>query len=323
MADPLRIVLHNADTSAFETALAAAAPDAEVRSCTDYAGLPGLIGSFRPQIVYTVRFAGSPGFPRAALFGDDGPSWVANGGAGTDHFGTWDPTRTTVTNAAGVAAGMMAEYILGGFLHFTLDVPGLQADKAARVWNPARMVRPLSGKTLLIVGLGHTGTALARRAGALGMTVLATRARPAPTEGVDEVHGPDALPALMARADFLAISTPLTRATRGLIGEAELRALKPGAILADVSRGGVIDQAALLEALQSGHLGGAVLDVFETEPLPQDNPLWTLDRVLLSPHCASVYDGWEDASFDMFLANLDRWCKGAPLVNVVDPQRGY
>lgn len=322
MSDTPRIILHNSDTAPLAQMLRAAFPQADYRECISYEALPGLIDSYRPEVVYSVRFAGTPGFPRDALFGPHGPSWIANGGAGTDHYGQWDPQKTTVTNAAGVAAGMMAEYILGGFLHFTLDVPGLQKDKAARVWK-ARMVRPLAGTTLLIIGLGHTGQAVAARASAFGMKVLGTRARPEPMDHVDEVHAPDDLHHLLPRADFIAVSTPLIPATRGLIGTQEFLAMKQGVILADVSRGGVVDQAALYAALSAGHVAAAALDVFETEPLPETSPLWTLENVIISPHCSSVYAEWEQASFELFMENLGRWIRGEGLINIVDPARGY
>lgn len=322
MSETPRIVLHTNDPTPLDVALRAAFPKADFRTCTTYAALPDLLQGYRPEIVYSVRFAGTPGFPRAALFGPHAPRWIANGGVGTDHFGDWDPASTTVTNAAGVAADMMAEYILGGFLHFTLDVPGLQMDKAARVWT-ARKVRPLAGQTLLIIGLGHTGRALAARAKVFGMTVLGTRARPQAMAHVDEVHAADDLPHLLPRADFIALATPLIPATRGLIGAAQIAAMKPGVILADVSRGGVVDQMALSAALKTGHVAAAVLDVFETEPLPASHPLWDIEAVILSPHCASVHDGWEAASFALFLENLTRWIDGKAMHNIVDPTRGY
>ncbi len=322
MAETPRILLHNKDTGPLAHWLRTAHPGADFRECDSYQGLPALIDTYRPQVVYSVRFAGTRGFPRQALLGPGGPGWIANGGAGTDHYGHWDTARTTVTNAAGVAAGMMAEYILGGFLHFTLDVPGLRADQAAHAWN-ARTVRPLADKTLLIVGLGHTGRALATRAAAFGMRVLGTRARPQPTDHVDEVHAAEDLARLLPRADFIAVATPLIPATRGLIGAAEIAAMKPGVILADVSRGGVVDQTALCAALKGGHVAGAALDVFETEPLPASSPLWDLQNVLLSPHCSSVHPDWERASFDLFLHNLERWITGQKLLNIVDPARGY
>src|SRR6056297_1835258 len=322
MTDTPRILLHNDETASLVARLHGSFPQVEYSVCNSYGGLRAAVGAFRPDIVYSVRFDGTAGFPRDALFGPDGPRWIANGGAGTDHFPKWDPARVTVTNAAGVAAGMMAEYIMGGFLHFTLDVPGLQADKAAKHWA-ARMVRPLAGKTLLIVGLGHTGRALAERAKAFGMHVLGTRARPQPTPHVDEVHDAAALTDVLPRADFIAVATPLVPATRGLIGAAQIARMKPGVILADVSRGGVVDQTALYAALRDGHVAGAALDVFEVEPLPETSPLLDLANVIVSPHCSSVHEGWTAASFDLFLENLGRWMAGKTLRNIVDPARGY
>lgn len=322
MAEPLRVLLHNADTSAIAAKTRAAHPDAIVEECQSYANLPDHIATLQPDVVYTVRFDGTPGYPREALFSPLGPKWVANGGAGVDHFGTWDPAKVTVTNAAGVAADMMAEFVIGSFLHVTLDVPGLQTDKAQKVWR-TRMVRPLQGQTLLIIGLGQTGRALAKRARAFGMTVIGTRARPIPMEDVDEVHAAADLPKLLPRADFIAVSTPLTEKTLGLLGEDEFALMKPGVILADVSRGGVIKGKALHAALETGQVAAAALDVFETEPLPDDSPFWTAPNTLISPHASSVYAGWEEASFDLFLKNLNYWIAGKPLINVVDPSRGY
>ena len=128
----LRVLWHNDQTVELAAALRARHPEVECAECSIYDALPEMIDSFRPDVVYAVRFDGSADYPRDALFSDHCPHWVANGGAGTDHFGLWDDTSNTVTNAAGVAADMVAEYVMGGFLHFTLDVPGLQIDKAAK-----------------------------------------------------------------------------------------------------------------------------------------------------------------------------------------------
>ena len=322
MAAPPRVLLHNDQTDALKARLVADFPQVELATCATYEGLGDKIAAFRPDVVYSVRFAGTPGFPRDPLFATGGPRWIANGGAGTDHFGAWDTGHVTVTNAAGAAADMMAEYVMGGFLHFSLDIPGLQADKGAGVWQ-ARTVVPLLGKTLLIVGLGHTGRAIAARAKAFGMQVLGTRVRPQLMDNVDEVHGAQSVLALLPRADFISITTPLTDRTRGLIGEAEVAVMKRGAVIADVSRGGVVDQTALLKALMTGHLGGAALDVFEVEPLPADSPMWQIQNLIISPHCSSVHAGWEDASFDLFLGNLRRFLAGEELINIVDPVQGY
>ena len=322
MSETPRIVIHNDNTEGFVSQLLASFPAADFRECNSYEALPALLDSYKPEIVYSVRFAGTPNFPRDHLFASEGLRWVANGGAGTDHFGVWDPAQVTVTNAAGVAAEMMAEYVMAGFLHFTIDVPGLLRDKAKRLW-PARSVTPMKGKVLLILGLGHTGRALASRARAFEMRVIGTRANPRPTNDVDEVLSAEELMDALPLADFIAVSTPLTTATKGLLSADHFAVMKPGVILADVSRGGVVDQSALLEALKNKTLAGAVLDVFETEPLPDNSPIWTEEKVLISPHCSSVYEGWESASFDLFLQNLGNWIDGRPLFNVVNPEVGY
>ena len=322
MTRALRVLLHNDATARHANRLRSAFPHCDVAECTTYENLPDMIREFRPNVVFTIRFAGTEGFPREALLAPGGPRWIANGGAGTDHFGRWDPACTTITNAAGVAADMMAEYVLGGFLHFTLDIEGLRQDKTGRVWRARNMV-PLRGKTLLIVGLGHTGRALAKKAKAFGMHVIGLRSRPQPTEFADIVGSPDDLLDFLEDADCIAVCAPLTSATRGMLGRAEIAAMASGVLLADVSRGGIVDQVALAEALVSGHVAGAVLDVFEMEPLPAESPLWGIENLIISPHCSSVYDGWEDASFDLFLDNLNRWIAGSPLRNIVDPERGY
>jgi phosphoglycerate dehydrogenase-like enzyme len=182
---------------------------------------------------------------------------------------------------------------------------------------------PLAGKTVLIVGLGQTGQAVAARARAFGMHVIGTRARPAPMENLDEVHAAADLPGLWERADLVVVSVPLLDSTRGLVDEGAFTAMKDSAILIDVSRGGVVDTDAFVEAMRRGAIAGAARDVFETEPLPPDSPVWELENVIVSPHCSAVYDGWNMAAFEMFMDNLERWQRGAPLRNVVDPQRGY
>ncbi len=318
----LRIVIHDAEPEPLLRELEGRHPDLAIKSCNSYEDLPPLLETFRPEVVFTVRFAGTPNFPTTALLGPAGPKWIAVGGSGVDHLGQWDTSKVTVTNSAGVAADMMAEYALGAMLHFTLDVPGLERDRQARSWT-GRIMTPIKGKHLLIVGLGHTGQAVARLAKAFGMTVSGVRANPRPTPHVDKVHATSALDGLWGDTDYVVVCAPLLESTRGLIDEAAFAAMKPGAVLVDVSRGGIVKQTPLLEALQSHRLAGAALDVFETEPLPRDNPLWNLDNVILSPHCSSVYKGWELGSIHMFADNLDRWRKGEALFNVVDPARGY
>jgi phosphoglycerate dehydrogenase-like enzyme len=316
------IILHTDNPDPALAVLADAHPDLPVTPCDDHAGLAAAIAQAGAEIVYSVRFGARPKFPRKVLVENPAVKWLAVGGSGIDHLGSWNPASVTVTNTAGAGAGMMAEYVLGAMLSFSLGLRGFFRQQQARRWI-AEKVEPIEGATLLILGLGHTGSAVARRAKAMGMVTLGVRARPRPTDHVDEVHGVDALPRLWGRADFIVCSVPLLAETRGLVGTDAFAAMKPSAVLIDVSRGGVVDEAALIAALDGNRLKGAALDVFTTEPLPHDHPLWGYDNVIITPHCSSVYDGWDVRSAQMFADNLARYRRGEPLTNVVSPERGY
>ncbi|MEM6578538.1 MAG: D-2-hydroxyacid dehydrogenase [Pseudomonadota bacterium] len=317
-----KILIHAENADALAARLSDRFPDVQPIACHSNTELVSGLQTGSPDAVYSVRFDGSTPFPKEPLLAEGGPQWITVGGSGCDHLGHWDTSRVTVTNAAGVGAAMMAEFVFGCALYFTLDLAGLNKDKAGRVWRD-RLMGPLSGKTLLIVGLGQTGKAVARHAKAFDMHVLATRARPEPTENVDEVFAAEELAELWPRADLISVSVPLLASTRGLVDAAAFAAMKPTAILVDVSRGGVIVPEAAIEALKTGQIGGAAFDVFHQEPLPQDSAYWDLPNTIISPHASAVFEGWELASFDMFLDNLKRWLNGEDLQRIVDPSRGY
>jgi phosphoglycerate dehydrogenase-like enzyme len=181
----------------------------------------------------------------------------------------------------------------------------------------------VSGQTMGIVGYGDIGRATAEIARALGMRVVALRRSGAADPSVDEMFPASRLHDLMAASDAVVVTTPLTEETRGLIDAAALAAMKPTAILVNVGRGPVVQEAALVSALQRRAIRGAALDVFETEPLPPESPLWGLDDLLLSPHSADHTPGWLQNAMACFLANLRRFLAGEPLANVVDPRKGY
>lgn len=321
MRDPA-VILHTDNPEPALTVVRRAHPDLAIHACDSYEGLVPLVRQTGAQVVYSVRFAGTPNYPRAALLASPSLRWLSIGGSGTDHIQPWYPLRLTVTNAAGVAAGMMAEYTIGAMLHFALGFGTFARAQALRQWTAGR-VEPIAGRTLLILGLGKTGQAVARRAKALGLCVLGVRARPTAMPDVDEVHGIDALPGLWGRADYIVCCVPLLALTRGMVDAAAFQAMKPAAVLIDISRGGVVDMAALLEALRAKRIKGAALDVFVTEPLPAEHPLWAMENVMITPHCSSVFEGWDMKSVEMFSANLARFRRGEPLENVVDPARGY
>lgn len=321
MNEALRVLLHYDRTALFQDLIARRFPDLALRCCNSYADLAGALADFAPQVLFCIKFENRP-YPREAVMACPSIVWVSNGGAGVDHLLPWDAERVTVTNASGVASHMMAEYIVGGMLALSIGLPGFMRRQMAHRWQ-FHEVAGVAGKTVAIVGLGRTGRAVARLARALDMRVLGTRAHPVETPHVHQVYPAAALYQALGEADFVVVTAPLLAATRHLIDAGAIAAMKPGACVLDVSRGGVVDQAALTEALRSQRLGGAVLDVFEHEPLPGDSPLWDLDNVIITPHCSSVYAGWERQAAEMFCDNLQRWRSGEPLQNVVDPARGY
>lgn len=227
-----------------------------------------------------------------------------------------------VTNARGVFSRSLAEFALAAVFHFAKDLRRLTRNQDRRLWEAYTPVL-VSGQTMGIVGYGDIGRATARLARAVGMRVVALRRSAAPDPLADAMLPPEGLHALMAESDAVVVSTPLTDETRGLVDAAALRAMRPAAVLVNVGRGPVVQEPALVAALQDRSIGGAALDVFETEPLPAESPLWSLDNVLLSPHSADHVSGWLESAMACFLQNLHRFLSGEPLANRVDPRRGY
>jgi phosphoglycerate dehydrogenase-like enzyme len=317
----VRVLIHNDETESLIEIVRARFPDVEVSGCESYAALPAALESFAPEVVYGIRFEPA-GFPREAVLACAALKWMSVGGVGIDHLAPWDPERLSVTNGAGATSEVMASYVVGAILALTLRFPHYFRLQAAHRWE-AGEVGVVAGRTLTVVGLGHVGREVARLAAAIGLRVVGTRAHPRPTPHVERVHGPGELHPALAEGDYVALCVPRLAATRGLIDSAAIAAMKDGAMLVDVSRGGVAESAALIAALRSGKLGGAALDVFETEPLPADSPFWDLENVIVTPHSCAVYPGWERSSVEMFCDNLARWMAGEPLHNLVDPARGY
>jgi phosphoglycerate dehydrogenase-like enzyme len=225
-----------------------------------------------------------------------------------------------LTHSAGSNGEPVAQTALGGLLMLARGFPHWWAAQGRREWAPLRgeAVPPdLAGQTVLIIGLGTIGATLARFCRALGMRVVGVRRTPGPVAAVDELHVPGALPDLLPRCEWVILACPLTPETERLINAASLARLPRGARLINVSRGGVVEQPALIEALSRGQLAGAYLDVFEEEPLPADSPLWALPNVIISPHNASSSGGNNDRAARIFLANLVKWARGEPLRNEV------
>lgn len=231
-----------------------------------------------------------------------------------------------LTNGKGSFSRALGEFVMAGLLYFAKDFPRMRRNQASRDWAVFD-VEELHGRTLGIVGYGDIGRAIAQRARPFGMRILGLRRRAEPgtrDDLADEVWPLSRLRELMAECDDVALALPLTPDSRHLIGEAEIRALKPTAVFANVGRGAVVDEPALVRSLQERKIKGAVLDVFEVEPLSKESPLWALDNVLLSPHTADHTRTWLVDASALFLEQLERFRREEPLLNLVaDKRAGY
>lgn len=248
--------------------------------------------------------------------------WLQVMGAGVD----WAlvpnlPRGVVVTRVPGVFGPWMVEYVLGRCLWTTQRMATYLSAQRRREWIQHVPPERLSGKTIAVVGLGDIGRQLARRARALGMRVTGVSRSGQAVPGVDRVHPVRALRRALADADFVVLVLPLTKATRGLIGAAQLSAMRPTAWLFNIGRGALIDEMALVQALERRTIAGAVLDVFATEPLPPEHPLWSLDNVVITPHISGPNMPEEIAP--VFNDNLARYLAGRRLRYVVDRRRGY
>jgi D-2-hydroxyacid dehydrogenase (NADP+) len=246
--------------------------------------------------------------------------------AGTDQYdrAVFAAHGIRLASGAGVNANAVAEHAVGLMLGITRRLFLARDDQHARHWSGmkgdfALREDELAGKTALVVGTGRIGGKLIRLLKAFEMHVIAVRRNPAAgAAGADEVHASADLPALLGRADFVVLVCPLTEATRGLIGKAAFAAMKPSAVLVNCARGAVVDEAALIAALARGRLRAAALDVFATEPLPPESPLWSLPNAFLTPHTAGETRAYEDNVLDLMMENIARLQRGeAALVNQV------
>lgn len=230
-----------------------------------------------------------------------------------------------LTNGAGTFSTSIAEFVLTYILYHAKSLSKLLQLQADRTWKKSieLPIQEVSDSTLLIIGAGNIGQAIAKRASAFGMRVWGSRRTPQPMPDFEKVVGADEWRSLLPEADYIVLATPLTPQTRQLIDESALRAMRSNAFLINIARGAVVDEAALITALQHGWIAGAGLDAFETEPLPVDSPLWSLPNVFVTPHCSGFSPRIADRMIALFLDNLNRYQTGQPLRNVVDKRAGY
>jgi phosphoglycerate dehydrogenase-like enzyme len=263
-------------------------------------------------------------FPPEALKKATRLRWIQTTGAGVEHLmeARQNLRDVVVTNTRGMHADIMADYTLGAILMLQWDFSNFFGDQQLRKWTH-KFFEPLAGKTLGIVGLGAIGCEIARRAQSFQMNVIGVKRNPAPMKEIKQVFGPDRLHEMLSLSDYVVLVVPVTPETYQMIGESELRAMKKTACLINIARGSVVVESTLVRALRENWIAGAVLDVFEKEPLPEESSLWTLENVVITPHSAGNIQDYPKRVIEIFGKNYLRWKDGKPLLNVVDLARGY
>jgi phosphoglycerate dehydrogenase-like enzyme len=254
--------------------------------------------------------------------------WTHSRSAGLEQtlFPELIASEVVLTNGSGVFSPSLGEFALAAILYFAKDFRRMIRNQMAGVWEPFD-VTMVSGQTLGIVGYGSIGRAVAARARALEMKVLGLRRRVSQQSQqdslIDQVYASEQRLEMLSRCDYIVMTVPFTEQTRGLIADAEFAVMKKNAVLINVGRGPTIDERAMIKALSENTIRGAALDVFDQEPLPQGHPLYSLENVLLSPHCADHTPDWLDNAMRFFLAQLERYRHGETLLNIVDKTLGY
>ena len=311
---------HEALTDAQLQSIITAAPDLDVVVTRDKDRIVELLPDIR---------AAFGAFPQDLIGSAPALEWWQLWSAGADRLFD-DPAVVehpmVLTNAAGVHPVPISEHIFAFLLAFARQLPRAVKDQLAERWQPPGQdeLFELQDKTMLLVGAGRIGERVAVLGSAFGMRVIAVRRDPGrPVDGTHGVHGVERLDELLPQADFVVITVPLTTATRGMFAAAQFAALKDGAYLINIGRGGTVVEDDLIAALKSGRLAGAGLDVFEEEPLPAGSALWSMDNVIVTSHYSGATPRYVERVLEIFLDNLRRFNAGEEMRNIVDKELGY
>lgn len=307
------IHVYDAHAEHIRTLIEAADPSRRVVVCTDLAReLPGI----------RVLFAPMP--PREGWAGARSLELIQMAGAGVSHFLPSPdlPAHVRIAGMRGVFADEAAEHAILMLLALRRRLVRLFDQQRARTWAQ-RSVAKMAGRTVAILGLGAIGSGIARRAAALDLRVLGVCRAPRPIEHVERVVALDRMHEVIEGADALVVTLPLTAQTRGIVDARALARLAPGAHVVHLGRGGVVDESALLAALERGTLGGAAIDVFEDEPLDPSSPFWTLPNTIVTPHVAGCGERYLEHAVEVLVDNARRIDRGEPLMRLIDRDAGY
>jgi phosphoglycerate dehydrogenase-like enzyme len=297
------------------------------------AGLPHVVMSSPDALPEEAKNAevilhwfGSHDLLRTAFLANPAVRWVHSRSAGLDSLLFPEIVKSAVplTNGTGVFSQSLGEFALAVILYFAKGFRRMLRNQEAGRWEKFD-VEEIAGRTVGIVGYGDIGRAVASRVHAMGMKVLALKrhAPAVPDPFVTQFFKPDELAVMLAQCDYVVVAAPLTPETRHMISDSAFATMRPNAVVINIGRGPVIDQKALMRALTDGRIKGAGLDVFEEEPLPSGDPIYKLENVLISPHCADQTKEWLNQAMQFFILQYDRFCSGQPLKNIVEKHLGY
>lgn len=315
------LILHD-DPDSYLPLLAERFPELQTAVCRQSDEVMPTVRALDPTIIYSWKSNAIAHAVQQEALRYPSVKWVQIGGAGFDHLLPLPGATAVFTNTSGVLAPYMAETVMGALLMLNFDFPRAIRQQREHLWQPYTYPT-VAGKTAVIVGLGHIGKVVAQRAKQFGMRVIGIRQQQTAVPRVDLQLTPDQLHEALPQADFLCLHVPLTPKTRHMMDGVAFGSMKKTAVLINTSRGGVVDEDALLNALQSGQIKAAYSDVFETEPLPKESPLWEAPNLIISPHIADTVEQWEVAYTEFFCQNLGRWLAGDAVKNVVNIERGY
>ncbi len=267
-------------------------------------------------------------FPPELFRSVPGLKWVQTPAAGVERIcGDVYPSQDVVlTNCSGAFGVSIAEHMIAGLLMLMRHMPAYLKNQREHVWNCAGLCRSIQGSRITVIGMGDIGTKFAQRAKALGAEVIGVRrSEGALPEGFDRMFTSRQICEAVQNVDAVVMCLPCTSSSKNLVSSQCIAQMRPGTLLVNCGRGSTLDEKSLIAALQSGHLGGAVLDVFAVEPLPADSPLWDMENVIITPHISgSDNDPINSAAiYEIFRVNLSHYLAGQPLTHVVDRSKGY
>lgn len=320
-ASPLTVLVNTELPGSVNSRIRDISPGITLVTQQEFAQRPAWLGESDVLFTHQISAERVAGAPRL--------KWVQTIGAGIEWLLTPEVRAREdlrVTNTSGIHGQAIAEHVLGFIAMWSRQLHRAVRQQSEARWDAAPLrehLGSLAGATLGIVGYGAIGQRIAEIAVAFGMRVIALKRTPGAIPAVDRVFGPGQLAAFLKDAEYVVNALPLTETTRGFFGAKEIAAMRSDAVLINIGRGATVDTDALVDALRSGRIAGAALDVTDPEPLPAEHPLWSLENVILTPHCAGAHPGYTQRASAIFLENLARFVAGNPLVNQVDKHAGY